>query len=172
MFSKQYFLKEVKTLLENNYKTIKKDCKKVIQNKSLIQWPEKDIYNGTWDVYGLFDFQGLPIESAQKECTETIKILSTISKIRAAGFSFLAPGTHITPHYGYESNVLRYHLGLIIPDGDCSLKVTNEKNVETTYKWEEGKAFVFDDTELHEAWNRTNDPRYVLIVDILKEQPC
>ena len=33
-----------------------------------------------------------------------------------------------------------------------------------------GKAFVFDDTFLHEAWNESDVPRAVLILDIWSSQ--
>ena len=53
------------------------------------------------------------------------------SGVTTAGFSRLAPGTHIKPHVGYTSEVLRCHLGLIVPP-DCALRVGSE-----TRRWEE-----------------------------------
>ena len=51
------------------------------------------------------------------------------------------------------------HLPLIVPDG-CGFRVGAETRV-----WEPGKAFVFDDTIEHEAWNDSDQPRAVLILD-------
>jgi aspartyl/asparaginyl beta-hydroxylase (cupin superfamily) len=51
------------------------------------------------------------------------------------------------------------HLPLIVPDG-CEFRVGGE-----TRPWRIGKAFAFDDTIEHEAWNRSNEDRAVLIID-------
>ena len=34
------------------------------------------------------------------------------------------------------------------------------------WEWRVGEACVFDDTIEHEAWNNSDDPRYILICDI------
>jgi beta-hydroxylase len=34
--------------------------------------------------------------------------------------------------------------------------------------WEEGKSLVFDDTYVHDAWNKTQRTRVVLFMDILR----
>ena len=52
------------------------------------------------------------------------------------------------------------HLPLIVPPG-CGFRVGAERR-----EWQEGKAFVFDDTFEHEAWNDSDVPRAVLILDI------
>ena len=75
-----------------------------------------------------------------------------------AGFSFLAPGTVIRPHIGYSGEVLRCHLGLIVPEG-CALRVGAE-----TRNWDAGKRLVFDDTVEHEAWNSGAEGRAVLLI--------
>jgi len=54
----------------------------------------------------------------------------------------------------------RTKLPLIVPP-DCGFRVGGE-----TREWIPGKAWVFDDTIEHEAWNRSDSPRAVLIFDI------
>ena len=34
--------------------------------------------------------------------------------------------------------------------------------------WREGEAVLFDDTRPHEVWNDTNEPRVVLLFDVLR----
>jgi aspartate beta-hydroxylase len=51
------------------------------------------------------------------------------------------------------------HLPLVVP-GNCRFRVGSE-----TRRWQEGKAWVFDDTIEHEAWNDSDVPRAVLIFD-------
>jgi aspartate beta-hydroxylase len=52
------------------------------------------------------------------------------------------------------------HLPLIVP-ADCALKVGGELHV-----WQEGRVVVFDDTYEHEAWNRSDRIRVVMIFDV------
>jgi len=153
---------EVVSILENNWEVIRQECEKVAA-PSYTQWPEHGIYRGQWDVYGIYDLQGNLIPAHAQECPETTKILEKIPRLRTGGFSMLGAGAQIKPHVGYTDAVLRAHLGLIIPEGDCGLKVGDH-----TYRWTEGNAFVFDDRELHEAWNNTSGSRYILLVDYFK----
>ena len=37
-------------------------------------------------------------------------------------------------------------------------------------EWEEGKVMIFDDTFTHEAWNRSNEKRLVLNIDIKRPE--
>jgi beta-hydroxylase len=147
-------------LLEANWQPIREEC---LAASGYVQWPELGIYEGNWDVFGLWDLQGTLIEHNAGVCPNTVSILRQIPNLRTAGFSRLGAGCHIKPHKGYTDEVLRCHLGLIIPGGDCALRVE-----DTVYKWGEGKAFVFDDRLLHEAWNYTDSDRYVLLLDFYK----
>jgi len=78
----------------------------------------------------------------------------------SAMFSLLKPHTHIPPHNGVTNARLVVHLPLIVPQG-CRFRVGNE-----TREWIPGKAWVFDDTVEHEAWNDSDKLRVVLIFDI------
>ncbi|MFT3906326.1 MAG: aspartyl/asparaginyl beta-hydroxylase domain-containing protein [Steroidobacteraceae bacterium] len=75
-------------------------------------------------------------------------------------FSIFTPGTHLLPHHGVTNTRLVAHLPLIVPR-DCALNVGGE-----LHAWEEGRVVVFDDTYAHEAWNRSDQLRVVLIVDV------
>src|SRR5260370_583499 len=74
-----------------------------------------------------------------------------------AFFSMLQPLTRIPPHTGVTNTRLVCHVPLVIPSG-CGFRVGSE-----TRQWEPGKAWVFDDTIEHEAWNESDKPRYILI---------
>ncbi|PZO92269.1 MAG: hypothetical protein DI623_00500 [Sphingomonas sanxanigenens] len=76
-----------------------------------------------------------------------------------AFFSLLRPGAHIPPHTGVSNTRAIIHLPLIVPPG-CGFRVGGE-----TREWVEGKAFAFDDTIEHEAWNNSDQLRAVLIFD-------
>lgn len=148
-------------------------------NKSYFQaWHEVEIYEGRWDVYGLYAF-GEKLENNCKRCPKTTSLVESIPGMVTAGFSALAPETHIRPHVGYSDSVLRCHLGLITPkpcpeydrratgtltSDTCGIRVGDE-----FYHWAPGKAFVFDDTLEHEAWNWGDRTRFILLIDFKKK---
>src|SRR5436305_728036 len=74
--------------------------------------------------------------------------------------SLLRPGTHLPPHTGVSNVRTIIHLPLIVPPG-CGFRVGGE-----TRLWEAGRAWAFDDTIEHEAWNRSDQLRAILIFDV------
>ena len=74
-------------------------------------------------------------------------------------FSRLKPGAHIPPHFGCANNRITVHLPLIVPD-NCAIRVGDD-----LHGWTEGKLFAFDDSYEHEAWNRSDRDRVVLIFE-------
>ncbi|MEB3145977.1 MAG: aspartyl/asparaginyl beta-hydroxylase domain-containing protein [Cylindrospermopsis raciborskii 1523720] len=132
---------------------------------NFIDWPEKNIYNHGWGVLGLYAF-GQRLEENCKLCPKTTKVVENIPGMITAGFSSLAPGTYIGPHFGVSKAVLRCHLGVVVPDDNCAIRVDKE-----TRNWQEGKCLIFDDTYEHEAWNRSNKTRIVLLVDFMRNNP-
>ena len=160
-------------ILEDNYEAILKELKEVmsLQQTDLFEpWIEKNLYEESneegWDVAPLM-IGGVTIQERSRKFPLLMDIINKIDGIISVSFSLLKPDTHIVPHKGYDDyseKVLRYHMGLIIPDGDVGIRVENE--VRT---WQEGKSFVFDDYMVHEAWNYTEENRIVLIIDFLRE---
>ncbi len=75
-------------------------------------------------------------------------------------FSVFTAGTHLLPHRGVTNTRVVAHLPLIVP-ADCALNVGGE-----IHAWREGHVVVFDDTYEHEAWNRSQETRVVLILDL------
>ncbi len=75
-------------------------------------------------------------------------------------FSLLRPGTHLPPHSGVSNVRTIIHLPLIVPAG-CIFRVGGE-----TRPWAVGQAWAFDDTIEHEAWNRSEEVRAILIFDV------
>lgn len=148
--------------LEAYWETVLSELQQ-LRDENFIPWPEKYLYNDQgWETFGLYAF-GVRIRRNCNLCPGTTALLEQIPNLVSAGFSSLAPGTHIQPHTGYDDGVLRCHLGLIIPE-DCAIRVGDE-----TRAWAPGKTMVFDDTEEHEAWNRSDRTRVVLLLDFTPE---
>ena len=154
-------------LLEDNYDIIVEEYLK-IKNK-MFPWIETHLYDGkdSWTVYPIYDW---PSASNVEGFTEKVPLTSKLIKEclpnhGAAAFSRLRPNSKIAPHQGRKEGVLRFHLGIDIPDGDCALKCEGK-----VHHWENGKSFIFDDEKTHEAWNNTDKDRVVLIVDFKREE--
>lgn len=119
----------------------------------------------SWNGY-YFYRHGVRREDNCASCPVTAKTLQLLplSHVREHGpevlFSVFTAGTHLLPHRGVTNTRLVGHLPLIVPP-ECALNVGGE-----IHEWREGRAVVFDDTYEHEAWNRSQQTRVVLIFDL------
>ena len=147
-------------------------------------WQQTSLYYLGWDVFGLHAF-GSRISENCTRASLTTKIVERILELVTACFSSLKPNTHILPHVGYRfevrsdgvletrrelnSNVLHSYLGLFIPPSltgvCCALRVRDQLGV-----WKEGECLCFDDTIEHEAWNRSQRTRVVLLIDFYRTE--
>ncbi len=118
----------------------------------------------SWNAY-FFYRHGERFEDRCRRCPQTMAALETLPlvHIREHGpeicFSLLTPGSHILPHQGVTNTRAVVHLPLVVPAG-CALTVGGEEHV-----WQEGHAIAFDDTFLHEAWNRSDSMRVIVLMD-------
>lgn len=130
----------------------------------LDQWAELN-YSPRWSAFFLWK-DGKRLDDHCARCPRTAEALAQAGMAQVPGyaptafFSVLEPHTHIPPHTGVTNTRLVVHLPLILP-GNCRFRVGNE-----TRDWEMGKAWVFDDTIEHEAWNDSDQTRVILIIDV------
>jgi aspartyl/asparaginyl beta-hydroxylase (cupin superfamily) len=120
-----------------------------------------------WRVYLMIAY-GKTLPNAVATCPQTISLLHKIPGIESAMFSILEPGAKILPHRGPYNGVLRYHLGLIVPQNfnDCGIRIH-----QTIYHWQKGQSIIFDDSFEHEVWNNTAENRVVLFIDFDRPLP-
>ena len=97
---------------------------------------------------------------ATAAAAEAVPLLDLPGKGPTVMFSILAPGTRIPPHTGSNNVRTTIHLPLVVPEG-CGFRVGAE-----TRSWRVGEAWAFDDTIEHEAWNESDRPRAILILDV------
>jgi aspartyl/asparaginyl beta-hydroxylase (cupin superfamily) len=117
-----------------------------------------------WKTYFLYGY-GFKSQANCARCPQTARLCQEIPGMKTAFFSILSPHKHIEAHRGPYKGVLRYHLGLQIPEpvDACAIRVGTDIR-----HWSEGGSLVFDDTYDHEAWNETDDVRVVLFVDFVR----
>lgn len=125
----------------------------------------RDLNHSTqWSSYHLYRNSDL-IAAHCEQCPETHAIVESLPMPRLPGqspevfFSILHPGTHIPPHCGLANYKLTVHLPLILPSG-CAIRVGDQ-----TRNWRVGESMVFDDSFEHEAWNKGDSLRAVLILE-------
>ena len=119
-----------------------------------------------WKTF-FFHAWGIPVPSNLARCPDTAALLARIPGLTSAFFSILLPRKHLPAHRGPYAGVLRYHLGLIVPEPDnCRIRVGDQVG-----HWREGESLIFDDTYDHEAWNDTDRVRVVLFVDVMRPMP-
>ena len=118
-----------------------------------------------WSALYLWKY-GTPQQAILDACPRTRAALESVPGMRVpnrgptAFFSLLKPGARIPPHTGVSNIRAIGHLALSIPPG-CGFRVGGE-----TREWQDGKAWLFDDTIEHEAWNTSDQPRAILIFDV------
>lgn len=117
-----------------------------------------------WGACFLWEY-GEPHQPVLDRCPATAALLSRLPILDLPGrgpsafFSILRPHSQIPAHTGVTNTRAIIHLPLIVPPG-CGFRVGGE-----TREWVEGRAFAFDDTIEHEAWNTSDQRRVILIVD-------
>jgi aspartate beta-hydroxylase len=122
-----------------------------------------------WSAFYLWKDGEIVADNAAR-CPKTMRALETAPLPRvknhspAALFSLLRPAAHIPPHTGYINTRLICHLPLIVPEA-CVFRVGNDTRVPV-----EGKAWLFDDTIEHEAWNASGEARVILLFEIWRPE--
>ncbi|MGQ0559539.1 MAG: aspartyl/asparaginyl beta-hydroxylase domain-containing protein [Sphingosinicella sp.] len=123
----------------------------------------------SWGAFYLWE-GGTPVADHAKRCPSVMLALENApmpvirNRSPMALFSLLKPGTHIAPHHGMLNTRLICHVPLIAPPG-CELRVGPE-----TRPWQEGHTLIFDDSFEHEAWNRSERTRIILLFEIWRPE--
>lgn len=159
-----------------NYDVIKNELVYYLNNSNnnWIEWPEYDLWknnnnnvNPSWKIIPFMSF-GKWSQKNIKIFPNTFKQLENIKGLVSAGFSKLGPHTTLALHKGWgnlSNNVLRCHLGLIVPKKKCKIFVMGNSNDIMFQK--NGKWIIFDDSLYHSASNEDEEKdRIVLILDI------
>ncbi|MGF1589763.1 MAG: aspartyl/asparaginyl beta-hydroxylase domain-containing protein [Pleurocapsa sp.] len=158
--------------LEQNWQTIRNELDVILQyTDELPRFQDISPDQGQnisqdnlWKTFFLYGY-GVKMQQNCDYCPETTRIIEQIPGLKTAFFSILLPGKHIPEHRGPYKGVLRCHLALKVPQEreQCGIRVENEVR-----HWSEGETLIFDDSYLHEAWNKTNETRVVLFLDIVR----
>ncbi|ASC72743.1 hypothetical protein XM38_037020 [Halomicronema hongdechloris C2206] len=160
--------------LEANWQLIRQELEQVLRQvealpnfQDIMPRQQRISPDSGWKTYYFCAFGFVARHNCQ-QCPQTWKLLQQIPGLQVAFFSILAPGKHIPEHRGKHKGLIRYHLGLIVPQPAtaCRIRVGNQIT-----HWQEGQSLIFDDTYYHEVWNDTDGYRVVLFLDIARPLP-
>ena len=125
--------------------------------------------NPDWSAFYLWK-NGEAVPANLARCPKTAAVVSQVpfsdvqNRSPSVLFSLLRAGARIPPHSGLVNTRLICHLPLIVPPG-CGFRVGNDTRTPV-----EGRAWAFDDTIEHEAWNNSNLPRVILLFEIWRPE--
>ena len=155
--------------LEDGWQQIRQEADAVLSDVEAVP-PLGDIspdhqrldYTRRWRAYFLWGY-GIRVDDHCAQCPITTAFVEKIPGLLTAMFSVHQSGAHLPRHRGVTKGMLTYHLGLHIPNenNDCYINVES-----TSYHWQEGKFFVFDDTYHHEVFNNSMQSRVILLLHI------
>ncbi len=157
-------------LLELNYEIILKEFAKLCEarDKNILPYMNQTLASNpeNWTVFPLYNWCEKKAENCAK-CPETTRLIESIPGMTSCLFSILKADTRIKPHYGDSNVMYRCHLTLNCKHGlpEIGIRIRDEKTT-----WVNGKVFAFCDAHEHEVWNNTTDDRWVLIIDIIREE--
>lgn len=128
--------------------------------------------SGSWREHVFFS-NGARLEETARRFPKTAALVDSIHEAVDAArvglgevlFSTLAPGTLLRPHCGSSNARLTLHFGVVVPDGDLSIRCGSDRR-----RWLEGDSIIFDDSFEHEVCHRACAPRTVLLVNFWHPQ--
>jgi ornithine lipid ester-linked acyl 2-hydroxylase len=178
--------------LEAGYADVRSECERLLGFRTAItdmsalggQYTERGIHTIQWKAFMLKS--GTFIEENCALAPKTAALLRPLTSVYNAFFSILEPRQYVSPHWGYYKGFVRYHLGVVIPhdnvDRRCWLRV-NVDRADNAHRdksliergpkhyWRNGRGVMFDDTNLHDAMNDSDEVRVVLWLDVARKLP-
>ena len=112
---------------------------------------------------------GVSVAENLARCPTVADLLREAPEVVSCVLSFLAPGKHIPKHRGPFRGILRFHLILSMPLDDsgqpaCELNIDGEPHL-----LRDGECLLWDDTYPHEVWNRSEQMRIALLLDVWRK---
>lgn len=129
------------------------------------QAPISDNDGRDWRLFILKAY-GIEFPNNMAKCPLLAGLVRTRPEVLSASITFLGPRKHIPQHRGPFRGVLRFYLGLSVPqaaDGEPAVMMVLDGR---KYRLGNGKWLLWDDTYPHEVWNESDEVRIALFLDI------
>jgi len=154
-------------ILKDNWKAIRDEILAYEKERGAItgmdSYSPAAVSGNDWSTINLMSY-GVLFHNNRKKFPFLASITDQITSCTTVTISVLSPHTEIKPHYGDTNGVIRVHLGLIVPDPypTIAMKVGDEVR-----GWEEGELLLFTIVQRHSVWSRSDNKRYLLIIDFV-----
>jgi aspartyl/asparaginyl beta-hydroxylase (cupin superfamily) len=116
-------------------------------------------YGPEWKTLGLQDrgvWDGDNVDSFPK----TVALLGECNvPCQEAFFARQGPSSGIQPHSDLNNFILTAHLAVDVPEGECWIRVGDDKHY-----WKNGKMCAFDTSIFHSTFNEAATDRFVLLI--------
>lgn len=159
-------------VLEDNWEAIRSELEGLlVEREHIPAFQEVDpgqrrlTDDDRWKTY-LFRLYGADVASNRERCPKTAELLDRVPNLYTAFFSVMGPRKRIPIHSGPLKGLIRVHLPLLVPEGECWIEVGGVR-----CSWTCGEALIFDDTYLHRVHNATDHDRVVIFIDIVRPMP-
>ncbi|BAY15296.1 putative aspartyl/asparaginyl beta-hydroxylase [Anabaenopsis circularis NIES-21] len=165
-------LKQFTNILKQDFSTIENEWQAFLASKKNIvpRYKPSEIFGETlkdqdenWKYYLIWR-QGKFTDAALSMFPKTVNIVTKLKPFLypfgEIVFIVMEPGVVLPPHTDDINISLTCHLGIETPE-DCGIKVGGE-----TRKWSRGEALFFDNSFIHEAWNKSQSNRVVMLLDL------
>lgn len=153
-------------LFKSHWRRIRNEVLRIYQNEGMSEIKGdlffRKIADKNWKKFYI-KWYDTPLPDAAVKMPFTTNLIQACPEIQCAMISVLEPGAVIKAHVGPFRGALRYHLGLKTPQqsSGCFIKVDG-----CEYSWRDGEDVLFDDTYVHEVKNETDEPRFILFMDV------
>ncbi len=109
---------------------------------------------------------GYKVPSAQRLAPVLCSLTARCPDVLSAAYSWIPPGKVIPPHRGPFRGILRYTLGLHVPQARGEGERVSLVIDGIEHPLREGQGILWDDTYLHSSQNTTQQARTVLLLDV------
>ena len=113
---------------------------------------------------------GVEVEQNLKKCPTLAALVAQSPEVVSCVLSFLAPHKHIPKHRGPFRGIMRFHLMLSMPraaDGGPAAVLEIDG---VPHRLADGECLLWDDTFPHEVFNRSDEVRVALLLDVWRPQ--
>jgi len=119
-----------------------------------------------WRTVNLYSYF-LRYDSSCRNFPKTDAVVRQIPGMCLAQVAVLEPHTKVKAHFGDTNALVRSHLGIVVPGAlpEIGICVGHQKRA-----WVEGDVLAIQIARRHRAWNDTEHPRIVLVVDVIRPE--
>lgn len=155
-------------ILEDSFLVIRKEITDLVDKQSFTKYKDIDPVRAAevsenWKLYYIW-FMWEENKRARIDCPTLLELIKKMPNAINATIAILEPGVTLAAHEGPYAGILRYHLGIEVPEKSPPyIRVMNE-----TYTWQVGESIILDDCYEHEVYNESDEIRVILMIDFLR----